>query len=184
MRTMIRISFGTKALLLCCAISAQEPPKQDKESKKPEPTLRVATLDATTRAPTREEVKQLGLKFEVRARGQIVSELAKDGAGAKAGITAGDVIVRLGNVEVFSQDDIADVLLVSAPGKKLVASILRAKTGKEETVEFVLGAKEVKAPKAPPLAWNYASLANLNSALAKAKKDKKLVLVGLSGAET
>lgn len=110
--------------------------------------------------------------------------MIKDSAATKAGLAAGDVIVRLGNVEVFSQDDIADVLHVSAPGQKLKAAVLRAKTGKEETVEIALGTREVKVPKVAPLAWDYASLANLDAALAQAKKDKKLVLVGLSGAET
>lgn len=184
MRTTTRISFVTTALLLSCAVSAQQPPKQDKKPTKPEPTVKVATLGASTRAPTKEEVKKLGLKFEVRARGQIVSELIKDGAATKAGLAAGDVIVRLGNVEVFSQDDIADVLRVSAPGQKLKAAVLRAKTGKEETIEIALGTKEIKEPKVAPLPWVYASLANLDAALAKAKKDKKLVLVGFSGAET
>lgn len=184
MRTTTRFLFVTTAMLLSCAISAQHPPKQDKKPTKPDPTLKVATLGVSTRAPTKEEVKNLGLTFEVRARGQIVSKLVKDGAATKAGLMVGDVLVRLGNVEVFSQDDIADVLRVSAPGQKLEASVLRAKTGKEETVEVALGTIEIKAPKQPPLAWDFASLANLDAAVANAKKDKKLVLVGLSGAET
>lgn len=171
-------------MLLSCAISAQHPPKQDKKPTKQDPTIKVATLGVSTRAPTKEEVKKLGLKFEVRACGQIVSELVKDGAATKAGLMAGDVLVRLGNAEVFSQDDIADVLRVSAAGQKLKVSVLRAKTGKEEAVEIALGTKELKAPKVAPLTWDYASLANLDTAIARAKKDKKLVLVGLSGAET
>ncbi len=184
MRTTTRITFVTTALLLSCALTAQQPQKQDKKPTKPDPTIKIATLGASTRAPTKDEVKQLGLKFEVRARGQIVSDLVKDGAATKAGLAAGDVLVRLSNVEVFSQDDIADVLRASAPGQKVEAAVLRAKTGKEETIEIALGTKEVKLPKVAPLAWDYASLANLDAALAKAKKEKKLVLVGLSGAET
>ncbi len=170
-------------LLCCCPVAAQEKPDQDPQEKEPK-LVKVATLGASTRAPSKEEVKQLDLKFEVRARGQVVSDVEKDSAAGKAGIEAGDVLVKLGAVELFSQDDIADVLRVSKPGKKLEAVVLRAKTLKEEKVSVSLGAKEMKAPEKPRLEWQFASLASLADAVAKAKKEKKLVLVGLSGAET
>ena len=107
----------------------------------------------------------------------------KDSAAGKAGIDPGDVLVQLGTVELYSQDDIADVLRVGKPGQKLEAVVLRAKTSKEEKVSLSLGTKEV-SPEKPRLEWQFASLAALPDALAKAKKEKKLVLVGLSGAET
>ena len=43
----------------------------------------------------------------MRARGQVVAEVAEGGAASKSGLAAGDVIVRLDKVDVFSQDDLA-----------------------------------------------------------------------------
>jgi len=170
-------------LLCCCPVAAQEKPDLDPAKKEPK-LIKVSTLGASTRAPTKEEVKKLGLEFEVRARGQVVVSVEKDGASAKAGIEPGDVIVKLGAVELFSQDDVGDVLRVNKPGAKLDASVLRAKTSKEATVSVSLGAKEVKVPDEALLEWQFASLASMPDALARAKKEKRLVVVGLSGAET
>ncbi len=46
-----------------------------------------------------------------------------------------------------------------------------------------LGANKVEN-KDKQFTWQYAGVGQLNAALAAAKKDGKLVLVGLSGAET
>ena len=181
MNRINRLSLPIAGLLLCCPAATQE---LATEAQHKDPVVMVATLGATTRQPTRDEVKELGLKWEVRVRGQVGTDVAEDGAASKAGIVQGDVIVKLGGVEVFSQDDIADVLRVSLPGQKVSASILRAKSEQEDVVAVSLGQKKVKAPKTPQLEWDYASLANLDAALAAAKQDKKLVLVGLTGAET
>ena len=108
-------------------------------------------------------------------------QIARQGA---AGIAPGDVVVKLGKNELYSQDDIADFLLASKPGQKVVALVLRANTKKEEALTVTLGKGKAKAPEAPRLEWQYASLGQLTDALAKAVKEDKLLLVGLSGAET
>lgn len=167
-------------LALCCLVTAQEPTKTAKRKQ----VVKHATLDAKTRAPTKQEATKLGLKFEVRVLGQLVTDVMKNGAAAKSGLKPGDVLVSLGGVDLFSQDDIADVLRVHAPGQKIKTSVLRANTLKHEVLRVTLGSKEVNAPKARELAWDYASLVNLPAALAKAKAGKLVVLVGLSGAET
>jgi len=181
MHTITQFLLPMAAMMASAAVGAQEPPR---ETEKPAPVVKVATLGAATRAPTKDEADELGLKFEVRARGQIVTELVENGPAGKAGLSAGDVLVVLAGVEVFSQDDIADILRVSVPGQKLVASVRIVKTGEQQAMEIVLGAKQVQAPAEPGLAWHYASLVNLEVALAKAGQHKQLVLVGLSGAET
>lgn len=169
------------AILACCSIAAaQKPGKVAKQ----EPVVKVAALGAETRAPTKQEAADLGLKHEVRTRGQIVTDVTKKGAAAKSGLVADDVLISLAGVDVYSQDDIADIMRVSQPGQTISASVLRAKTKKEETVKITLGAAEVKAPKTAQLVWDFASLANMEAAQALAKAKKRLILVGLSGAET
>jgi len=178
MRSTAGLLLLVAVFLLCRNATAQEP------SPKKQPTMEVASLGVSTRAPTKDEAEKLGLKFEVRVRGQIVAELIDGGAASKSGVVGGDVIVKLGKVDVFSQDDVADVLRLSSPGQKIETTVLRASTKKEEVLLIALSREEVAAPESARLEWQFASLASLQAALAKAKEEKKLVLVGLSGAET
>jgi hypothetical protein len=92
--------------------------------------------------------------------------------------------VKLGTNDIYSRDDIADFLRASEPGQRVEAVVLRKETGKEDTVSFSLGTERIDAPQSPRLEWQLASLGQLALAFAKAKKEDKLVLVGLSGAET
>lgn len=169
------------AALLCASATAQEPSAKAPDKSR---VVKVATLGATTRVPTKDEVEKLGLKTEKCVRGQVVVDVAKDGAAAKSGLTAGDAIVKLDKVDVFSQDDIADILRASLPKKEAEVVVVRAGSTKEEALRIEFGTQDAVAPESPPLAWQFASLAHLDAALAKAKEDKKVVLVGLSGAET
>ncbi|MBZ0154031.1 MAG: PDZ domain-containing protein [Planctomycetes bacterium] len=179
MMTMRSWLMSPVAGFLLCGYAAGQEPNQEKDR-----VIKVASLGASTRAPTKDEVEKLGLRFEVRARGQVAAEVAEGGAASKSGLVVGDVIVKLDKVDVFSQDDVADFLRVCSPGQKVEASIHRAGSKKEEVLQIVLGDQEVAAPQSARLEWQYASLAQLDSAIAKAKKDGRLVLVGLSGAET
>jgi len=172
------LSWSVVAFLVCGSAVAQE------RAEKKDRTVKVASLGAATRAPTKEEVEKLGLKVDVCARGQVVAEVAEGGAAAKSGLVAGDVIVKLDKVELFSEDDVADILRVSSPGKTVEAAVLRGASKKEEVLQIALGSQEVAAPEAARMEWQFASLANLEPALAKAKTEGRLVLVGLSGAET
>ncbi len=146
--------------------------------------MNAASLGMSTRAPSAEEVEQLDLKMQVKIQGQIVSEVSEDGAAAKAGIQKGDAILKLDKNGIFSQDDIADFLRVSKPDQKVDVQVVRAKNSEEETLAVSLGSKSVEASTDPRLEWEFASLGQLDKALARAKEKGSLLFVGLSGAET
>ena len=133
-RRVLTVAVGL--LLLGGMISAQG---EVEPSPKKKHYVERATLGASLRAPSRKEMKELDLKFEVRTRGQIVTDIEKKGASARAGIEVGDVIVRLDDNEIFSQDDIADFLRASKPGRKVEVLVQRADTAEQETVEVALG---------------------------------------------
>ena len=180
------------ATVLATVVLAASLPAQEKATSKPEAAEskphkkhhKVATLGIETRAPNKEECLKYFLKLEVRYQGQVVTRLAKGGAAAKAGIRKGDIILKIEKVEIFSQDDIRDIVMVRKPGQKIVADLTRGKTKKKTSLEVKLGGKKIRAHKEPRLEWDYAGLGYLKDALAKAKTEQKHVLVGLSGAET
>ena len=143
-----------------------------------------AFLGISMRQPTPEESKRLGLETRVRVIGQLVSKLVADGPAAKAGVRKGDVLLELDDMEIYSQDDIADFMAVSKPGQIVKLLLRRAENKKQESVKLQLGSKKVEVPSAPRMRWQYASLAQLDKALAAAKKQGRRLLIGLSGAET
>ena len=177
------LSWIAFACLVAPAAAAQQPEKPAKPKVKKR-VIAVATLGMKTRQPTRDEMKRHELKMEVRVQGQVVTEVEDDGVADKGGITVGDIVLKLGANEVFSQDDIADFLRVSQPSQKVAVELLRGKTSKIKTVSLRLGAEKREAPSEPRLEWQFSSLGQLPAAMAKAKKEKKPLLVGLSGAET
>lgn len=141
-------------------------------------------LGAETRIPTADEMKTYQLARLVgKVQGQYLSAVAKGGPAGKAGLEVGDVLLALDANKIFSRDDIEDFLRVSQPGANVKVLVKRAGTLKEETVTVTLGAKTAAAD-GKHFAWQYAGLGQLDAALAAAKKDGKLVLVGLSGADT
>lgn len=147
-------------------------------------TAQVATLGAETRAPTAEEAKTYGLpRVKGRPAGQFVTSVEPGGAADKAGIAEGDVILSLDSNEFYSRDDLDDFLRVSKPGAKVRATVKRASTFAEESVTITLGSGMQAIPNGQ-FTWQYAGLVQLDRALADAKKRHKLLLVGLSGAET
>ena len=83
---------------------------------------------------------------------------------------------------LYSDDDLQDFVATAKADQKVKFTLKRADTKKEETVEVTLGAGAL--PKQPHLMWQYAGPAQLEAALAQAKKDGKKVMVGISGAET
>ncbi|MHC4514043.1 MAG: PDZ domain-containing protein [Planctomycetota bacterium] len=198
------LALATKGLAtaaLAVGLSAQEKelPKPKPDVSKPDATKAkakaadakaqgkyewVASLGVETRAPSKEECIKYALKLEVRYQGQLVTGLAKDGVAAKAGIEKGDIILKLGKVEIFSSDDIRDLVMVRRPGQLIEVRLTRGKTKKQETLSVRLGAKKIPARKVPRLDWQYAGLPYLQDVLRRAKKQRKRVLVGLSGAET
>ncbi len=168
---------ATLGFVLCVPVATQGEQSQEKQY------VNAASLGMRTRAPSTEEVKQLDLKNLVKIQGQIVSEVSEDGAAAKAGIQKGDAIVKIDKNGIFSQDDIADFLRVSKPGQKVDVQLVRGNS-EEMALSVSLGSKRVEASTVPRLEWGFASVGQLDAALAKAKQEGKLLLVGLSGAET
>jgi C-terminal processing protease CtpA/Prc len=143
-----------------------------------------ATLGAQTRVPTADEAKTYQLdKLVGRTQGQYVRSVEKGGPAEKAGLEVGDVLVALDANKVFSRDDIEDFLRVSQPDSKVKVLVKRAGSFKEETVTVTLGATTIE-DNDKHFTWQYAGLGQLDAALAAAKKQGKLVLVGLSGADT
>lgn len=109
---------------------------------------------------------------------------SSEGPAAKAGLRQGDVLVKLGENVLYSQDDIFDYLSVSSPGDQ-VAVLFKRESGTEPRRAVVtLGVELVGAEDQPALHWQFASLAQLPQALELARAQEKKVMVGLSGAET
>lgn len=188
-KLILALAAGT---MFCMPASGQnEDPVQPDENGG---YVSVATLGISTRAPSKQETVDLGLKMEVRVRGQIVTKLAADGVAAAAGIKVGDVLIQLDRNEIFSQDDIADFLRVAKPGqevdvllqsKELQSKELQSKKSpRAEPIRLSLGSERVPAPFLAELEWQYASLGQLPDAFAEAKKKDQVVLLGISGAET
>ncbi len=94
--------------------------------------------------------------------------------------------MKLDENAITSNDAIRDFLRVTKPGQKVRVTLKRAETLKTEEVHVKLGRRRIAAEEARKsrFTWNFAGLAQLNQALAYAKKQNKQVIVGLSGAET
>jgi C-terminal processing protease CtpA/Prc len=184
-------AMATAALTAVLPAQEQEPPKPEPETKveatdakAPKQSEKIATLGVETRAPSKEECVRYALKLNVRYQGQMIRRLAKDSVAAKAGIRRGDIILMIDKVEIFSSDDIHDVLMVRKPHQTVTLQLIRGKDKKKQTLRLKLGEQKIPARKGPRLKWHYAGLPYLKDALAQAKKESKRVLVGLSGAET
>ena len=164
-------------LLLIGPSFAAASQEKDQEPEK----IKRAVLGADTRTPTRDEVKDYGLKSPVRPEGRVITSFAEESPAKEAGLKKGDVIVGMNGNVFQSEDSLFDFLKVTPAGTKVKAKVKRAKSGDEEEVEITLGEKKVEKK---GIQWQFAGLEQLDDAIAKAKKDGKTVLVGISGAET
>ena len=144
---------------------------------------KVAVLGFESRAVTLQEAKEKNLPIDVRANGQMITETVKEGPAEKAGLRKDDIILKLDDNVIYSRDDIEDFVRAAKPGQKVRVSLQRDKVME---IELTLGERELTAEEAKEdrFVWQYASLARLDAALKDAKEQKKIVLVGLSGAET
>ena len=182
-------AMATAALTAVLPAQEKEPPRPEAkveaaDAKTPKQSEKIATLGVETRAPSKEERVRYALKLDVRYQGQMIRRLTKDGVSAKAGIRRGDIILMIDKVHIFSSDDIHDVLMVRRPGQTVTLQLTRGKDKKQQTLRLKLGEQKIPARKGPRLTWHYAGLPYLKNALAQAKRERKRVLVGLSGAET
>ncbi|MEK7867190.1 MAG: PDZ domain-containing protein [Planctomycetota bacterium] len=141
-----------------------------------------ATLGIETRQPTKQEGSDFRLgAIAGRWCGRLVTSVEEGGPASKAGAAVGDVLVRVGANDLYSQDDLDDVLRWAKAGAEVTLVVKRAGTNAEESLAATLGGS---AAAGDGLTWHFAGPGQLEDALALAKKEGKTVLVGLSGAET
>ena len=69
--------------------------------------------------------------------GALIGEVFPDEPAAKAGIRAGDIIIRIGGKEIKDSSDLLRTVAQIAPGEKTTVTVWR--DGKEKTVSLVLG---------------------------------------------
>ena len=82
---------------------------------------------------------QMGEYFEVKdGEGALISKVIDDSAADKAGLKAGDVIVRMGDEQIGDSGDVHDVLAETKPKDEMKIEIVRK--GKNKTLELTLGA--------------------------------------------
>jgi C-terminal processing protease CtpA/Prc len=170
--------FCAAALLTaisCAGSSSRSAPAEEGEA---------ATLGITTRAPSDYEGQCYRLLFETRWQGRVVASVEPGGSAAQAKVGEGDVIVQVGEVTLYSQDDLDDLLRVSRPGDRVELKLRRKDGAAEETVQAILGAARASSGATRRLRWQHASLGQLPFALKEAEKTRKSLLIGLSGAET
>jgi|GEM_PF-260221 len=143
-----------------------------------------AALGIETRPPTAEEIKAFELpNIKRHPQGRVLTVIVENGPAAKAGLMPGDVLLALDDNTVYSSDDIRDFLRVFQPGERVQALVKRASTQIEQAVTVTLDVESVSF-EGEHFTWQYAGLGQFDVALAYALRDRKLVLVGLSGADT
>ncbi len=83
--------------------------------------------------------EQLAEYFKVE-EGVLVEEVEEDSPAEKAGIKAGDVIVKIADEEIEDIDDLVEEIRSHDPGSEVKVDIIRK--GKKKTLTAVLGEKE------------------------------------------
>lgn len=93
---------------------------------------------------------QLREFFEVRnSAGVLVSEVVEDSPADKAGLKAGDVIVKVEREKMEETDDLVEVIRKSDTGDEVTIKIIR--DGKRETITATLDSRETD--RRPAVAW-------------------------------
>lgn len=121
-----------------------------------------------------------------KPQGALVNSVEKGGPADKAGIEAGDVILRFDGKAITSSEDLPRIVGASRPGSKATAQVWRNKTSRE--VQLVVtelqedsrtqrGGRGQKPPAAVPSAYGMA-LSDLTDAQRKELKAESGVLVG------
>jgi hypothetical protein len=113
---------------------AQEAPARQAEERPPRP--------GQEPAPGRRAF--LGLSLRQAEDGVVVSEVVEDGPSAKAGVRAGERVVRLGEIDVRVLRDLERALARMAPGDRIALTLLGDRGTRSVLVE--LGT----APGSPP----------------------------------
>jgi S1-C subfamily serine protease len=82
-------------------------------------------------------------------KGVVVKEAAPDGPAAKAGVKAGDRVVKVAGQEVKDADAFVKAVAAHKPGEKLALTVVR--DGKEQTVSAILGERPAPPARRPDL---------------------------------
>jgi S1-C subfamily serine protease len=140
------------------------------------------SLGVETRKPDPLDREAFGIEQELAGRpeGRVVTTVARDSAAGKAGLAVGDLLIAFDGHTLYSQDDLDDALRAAWTGKEVQLRIKRAGSKGETTLATTPDAAELR----PGIQWEFAGPAQLEAALALAKKRKTRVMVGVSGAET
>jgi serine protease Do len=89
--------------------------------------------------------KQFGLS---EPKGVLVSQVNKDSPAEKAGLEAGDVIVRYDGKEATDVRQLRDLVAATVPGTKIKIEVLR--DGKEKTLTATIGTQTATTEAAAP----------------------------------
>ena len=81
----------------------------------------------------------LAAYFSVK-EGALISEVVEDSPADKAGLKAGDVIIKIGDDEIEDEGDVRDAIHDYDPGDKVDFVVVRG--GKQETISVTLGEQE------------------------------------------
>ena len=167
-----------------CLLAAASCRSVSESSEATAAALDRAWLGASTRTPSDSEAEAMDLPFEVRLQGQAIASVAPGGPASLAGLKTGDVVLRMDENALYSQDDLHDFLWASQPGDRVELTVRRAGTSEDESIPIELTSAPDDHATKPSIDWEFASLAQLPQAKAKAEAEERRLLIGLSGAET
>jgi S1-C subfamily serine protease len=108
----------------------------------------LAAFLAPAAARAEEQSGFVGLQIAGEEGKVVVHDVVADGPAAKAGIKAGDVIVKVGDKEVKDPMEAVAAVRAVKPGAKLKFHVKR--DGKDQDIEVTVG-KRPAEPKPPPV---------------------------------
>jgi serine protease Do len=114
---------------------------------------------------TADIAESMGLE---KAKGALISDLTEGSPALKAGLKSGDTILKVDGTEISDARDLAKVIALVAPGKKVELSIIR--DGKPQIVSVTLASMptDPKLPSASPAEPSRSGLADYGIEVAPA----------------
>lgn len=89
-----------------------------------------ALLGVTIETVTEQRARELDLPV---TRGALVQSVLPGSAAESAGIQPGDVIIRFGDVEIYTNQDVVDAVSERSPGQKVMVTLLRQRPAFDES---------------------------------------------------
>jgi serine protease Do len=106
--------------------------------------------------------KDLARQFHLpEARGALISQVSRDSPAERAGLKAGDVIVRYGGKDVVDANQLRNLVAATAPGTGVKVGVIR--DGKDENFDVTIGkmSAEQAVPETAPSGGEESQLARL-----------------------